>query len=383
MFDLLLVNLRSQGLKVGLGEWLTFLDGLNQGLVVDLEGLYGFGRAVLCHSETQFDAWDLSFKATFAGVELPPILKERLAEWLAEAIKAEGERAHIDMDAEALMRELQKRLAEQKERHDGGNYWIGTGGKSPFGNSGTADAGVKIGDGAGGRSAIRMAEERRWAGYRTDTTLDTRDMAAALKELRALAREGELELHVDHTIKRTADNAGDIELVFERARKNRVHLVLIMDTGGSMDPHTRLVERLFGASKAAKGFKSFESWYFHNAPTGWLYRDYSTWDRAPIEEVVSTWTPQHRVLFVGDASMAPWELFGAAPRVYGDTAAMSALDWLARIRQHCPASVWLNPDNPRYWDHPTVNAVGAVFPMFPLTVDGLRQAIRKLRAPAG
>ena len=287
------------------------------------------------------------------------------------------------MDAEQLMAELKKRLAEQKERHDGGNYWIGTGGKSPFGNSGTADAGVKVGDGAGGRSAIRMAEERRWAGYRTDTTLDTRDMAAALKELRALAREGELQLHLDHTIKRTADNAGDIELVFDRARKNRVHLVLIMDTGGSMDPHTRLVERLFGASKAAKGFKSFQSWYFHNAPTGWLYRDYSTWDRTPIEEVVSTWTPQHRVLFVGDASMAPWELFGAAPRVYGDTAAMSALDWLARIRQHCPASVWLNPDSPRYWDHPTVNAVGAVFPMFPLTVDGLRQAIRKLRAPAG
>ena len=140
MFDLLLVNLRSQGLKVGLGEWLTFLDGLNQGLVVDLEGLYGFGRAVLCHSETQFDAWDLSFKATFAGVELPPIIKDRLAEWLAEAVKAEGERAHIDMDAEQLMAELKKRLAEQKERHDGGNYWIGTGGKSPFGNSGTTSA---------------------------------------------------------------------------------------------------------------------------------------------------------------------------------------------------------------------------------------------------
>lgn len=383
MFDLLLVNLRSQGLKVGLGEWITFLQGLHEGLVVDLEGLYGFGRAVLCHSETQFDAWDLSFKATFSGVELPPNLKEKLAEWLADAVKAEGERVHVDMDAERLLEELKKRLAEQKERHDGGNYWVGTGGKSPFGNSGTADSGVKVGDGGGGRSAIRMAEERRWAGYRTDTTLDKRDLQSALKELRALAREGALELHVDKTIRRTADNAGDIELVYDRARKNRVHLVLIMDTGGSMDPHTRLVERLFSAAKAAKGFKTFQAWYFHNAPTGWLYRDYATWDRSPIEEVVSTWTPQHRVLFVGDASMAPWELFGAAPRVYGEAGAMSALDWLGRIRLSCPASVWLNPDSPRYWDHPTVNAVGAVFPMFPLTVDGLRQAIRKLRAPAG
>ena len=162
-----------------------------------------------------------------------------------------------------------------------------------------------------------------------------------------------------------------------------MRLALIMDTGGSMDPHTRLVERLFSASKAAKGFKTFEAWYFHNVPTGWLYRNYATWDRQRIEEILDGWTPQHRLVFVGDASMAPWELNTQTPRTYGEQGGLSGLDWLKMIRQRCPGSVWLNPDPVRFWDHPTVSAVGAVFPMFPLTLDGLRDAIRRLRGPVG
>lgn len=385
MFDLLLFNLRNQGLKIGLSEWMAFLDGLRQGLVVDLEGLYGFGRAVLCHSEAHFDAWDLSFQATFSGVELPPKFAEALAAWLkASGPPPEGERAHNEMTPEQLYEEFLKRLKEQKERHEGGNYWIGTGGRSPFGNSGRADSGLKVGEtSGGGRSAVRIAEERRWAGYRTDTTLEMRDFQAALKELRALAREGPQALHLDKTVRRTADNAGEIDLIFEQTRKNRVHLVLVMDTGGSMDPHTRLVEKLFAAAKAGKGFKSFKAWYFHNTPTGWLYRDYASWDRVRIEEAIADWTPQHRLVFVGDASMASWELFGAAPRVYGDTTARSGLDWLHLIRARCPASVWLNPDAPQYWQHPTVSAIGATFPMYPLTLAGLRDAVRALRAPQG
>ncbi len=383
MFELLLFNLRAQGVKVGLGEWMAFLEGLQRGLVVDLQGLYGFGRAVLCQTEAQYDAWDLSFQATFSGVELPADLSQKLAEWLQSAMRPEGERVPVDMSPEQLREELMKRLREQKSRHDGGNYWVGTGGTSPFGNSGRAETGIKVGDASGGgRGAVRMAEERRWAGYRTDTTLAARDLQASLKELRALAREGMPELHLDHTIRRTADNAGDIELVFERARKNRVHLVLLMDTGGSMDPHTRLVEQLFNAARLARGFKTFQAWYFHNVPTGWLYRDYASWDRTPIEEVMDGWTPNHRLLFVGDASMATWELMGASPRVYGDTRAMSGFDWLQRMHQRCPSSVWLNPDPERFWDHPTVSAIGAVFKMYPLTVEGLRGAVKRLRLGA-
>ena len=384
MFTLLLYNLRAQGVKVGLGEWMAFLAGIREGLVVDLEGLYPFGRAVLCQSEKQYDAWDVAFSATFSGVELPQPLSEAILEWLAEAQGEPREQGTSELSPDELRDELYRRLREQAERHDGGSRWVGTGGTSPFGNSGANDAGVRVGgESGGGRSAVRVAEERRWLGYRTDRALDVRDLQTALKALRFLAREGAVELDLDGTIQKTADNGGEIDLDWQRARQNRVHLALVMDTGGSMDPHTRLVERLFRAAKETRGFKTFQAWYFHNAPAGYLYRDYATWDRSRIEEVLREWTPQHRVVFVGDASMAPWELFGAASVDHtGRAKGLSPHAWLQAIRQRCRASVWLNPDPVKYWDHPTVSAIGATFPMYPLTLDGLRDAVRTLRAPA-
>ncbi len=210
MFQLLFVNLRAQGVKVGLGEWLAFLEGLRQGLVVDLESLYGFGRAMLCTSEAQFDAWDIAFQATFDGVELPPQISAAMAEWLAEAEAAVGPKVPIDMTPEELLEEFRKRLAEQKERHDGGNRWIGTGGRSPFGNSGQSQGGIRVGGKGGGRSAIQVAGDRAWADYRVDTTLQIRDFQLALRALRNLVREGRVELSLDGTIDRTAKNAGEI-----------------------------------------------------------------------------------------------------------------------------------------------------------------------------
>jgi uncharacterized protein len=381
MFDLLLLNLKSQGLRVGMSEWLTFLSGIEKGLVVDLEGLYGFGRAVLCTSESWYDAWDLAFTATFQGVELPPVLKDELLAWLADAkVPSEG-RTPVDMDLDEMRRRFLERLREQKERHDGGSKWIGTKGKSPFGSGGVAETGIRVGPG-GGRSAVEVAGDRAWKNYRTDERLETRDLRVALKALRNLAREGRPELDVKRTIRRTADNAGDIDLVFRPGKRNRVHLVLLMDSGGSMEPHTRLVEQLFTAAKEAKGFKSFQALSFHNVPYGWLYRDYESYDRVRVEELLREWTPSHRLVWVGDASMAPWELFSAGYHDWtgkgGATA--SGLDWLKRIHEHCPASVWLNPDPERFWVHSTVSAVQAVFPMFPLTLGGLRDAVRKLKA---
>lgn len=383
MFDLLLLNLRSQGLKVGLGEWLVFLEGLKKELVTDLDGLYRFGRAVLVHSETQYDTWDLAFTATFDGVQLPPVLSEQLTDWLAEAMERQGEMVEHDLSPEELRELFEQRLKEQKERHDGGNRWIGTGGTSPFGRAGNSKNGVQVG-GGGNRSALRVAGEREWSDYRTDSALSSRDFSVALRALRNLAREGPEELDLDDTIDRTAKNAGDIDLSFRRARQNRVHLVLIMDTGGSMAPHARLVEALFTAAEEEKGFKSFEALQFHNAPYGWLYRSYQRNERVSIDELLRSWTPKHRLVFVGDASMAPYELFD--PQGFGwgfatrsDTPRMSGLEWLKLIHGRCPASIWLNPDPRRWWDHPTVRAIGAVYPMFPLTVDGLKDAVKRLR----
>lgn len=386
MFDLLLLNLRAQGVPVGLSEWMVFLDGLRRGLAQDMEGLYRFGRSVLVHSETQFDAWDLAFQATFAGVELEPQIHEKFQAWLAEALAGaapyEGERVEVREDPEELRRMLRERLLEQKERHDGGSKWVGTGGTSPFGSHGKSSGGIRVGEG-GGRSAIQVAGERRWADYRVDRELQSRDLLVALRALRRLAKEGPLSLHVDKTIDATAHNAGDIELVEERERRNRVHVVLLMDTGGSMAPHARLVEALFTAASETKGFKSLQALQFHNAPYGWLYEDYRNFKRHPIPELLARWTPEHRLVWVGDASMAPYELFqpwGSGAWDGSGHTTMSGLDWMAAIRKRCPASVWLNPDPPRYWEHPTVRAVGAVFPMFSLTLAGLRDAVRKLRS---
>ncbi len=384
MFDLLLFNLRVQRLQVGVGEWITFLDGIQQGLVVDLAGLYHFGRAVLIQSETQFDAWDQAFEATFAGVQLEPEFSDQLLQWLADAKNAEGAEVDLDMSFEEMHRLLMERLQEQKERHDGGNKWIGTGGTSPFGSQGRSRGGIRVGPG-GHRSALAVASERRWQNYRTDAQLDVRDFQVALRALRKLTREGKPELDLDGTIRKTVHNGGDIDLAFTRERENRVHLVLLLDTGGSMDPHARLVSQLFTAAQELKGFKSVTTWHFHNVPYGWLYRDYATRDRVSMEDIVGEMSPHHRMVWVGDASMAPWELFGryhANP--WGSSRegpGLTGLDWLRRMKDQCPASVWLNPDPVRFWAHPTVSAIGAIYPMFPLTIDGLREAVQKLRAP--
>ncbi|MCA9573610.1 MAG: VWA containing CoxE family protein, partial [Myxococcales bacterium] len=182
---------------------------------------------------------------------------------------------------------------------------------------------------------------------------------------------------VDQTIDQTAKMGGEIELVFDKDRSNRVRLVLLMDAGGSMAPHYQTVSRLFTAAEELKTFKTFEHYYFHNCVYRWLYRDYQTFDRRPTEEVLRELTPQHRLIFVGDASMAPWELFSSGIG-FGDSTP-SGIDTLGRFAKRCPASVWINPDPKRYWDHPTVSAIGRTFPMFPLTVDGLRAAVKELR----
>lgn len=386
MFTAFLYELRHQGVPVGLGEWRAFLSALTRGVATSPDSLYRIGRALLCRAESDFDAYDIAFARAFAGARLPEDFREQLEEWLDKAARAEGERVDPGMDDDELLRELLQRLAEQDGEHNGGDRWVGTDGTSPFGHSGRAERGIRVGGdeqdggGGGGRGAIQTALERRWENYRTDRTIDVRDFEVALRALRKLVREGRYELDLPGTIRRTCDNAGDIELVEQRERQNQVHVVLLMDAGGSMTPHYEQVSSLFSAADRTKTFKSFTSYYFHNCVYGWLYRDFQQLDRLRTEEVLRDLTPQHRLLFVGDASMAPYELFNvfAWPGTEGH---MTGLDWLRRFRARCPGSVWLNPDPERYWNHPTVRAIGQVFEMHPLTVDGLHRAVTKLRAP--
>ena len=381
MFLGFLFALRERGVPVGLGEWLAFLRALELGVATDLPGLYQVGRAVLCRTEADYDAFDLAFRETFDGLVLPDDARERLAAWLDEAL--EGPMGGMDPkaypDVDAMLQDFLRRLREQTERHDGGNTWIGTRGTSAFGHSGRAPQGVRVGGSGGGRSAIRVAAERRWANYRSDRVLDVRETQVALRALRSLAREGRPELDIDGTIEQTARNAGEIELVERPERKNRLRVVLMMDAGGSMAPHAEKVERLFSALAQVRTFRSLETWYFHNCVYGYLYRDFEELDRVPTERVLADLTPAHRLILVGDASMAPYELHASWGWSGADPT--TGLQWLQRLRARCPASVWLNPDPPRWWNHPTVSAIGQLFPMFELTVEGLGLAVRKLRAP--
>ena len=381
MFDNLLWNLRGQGVKVGTGEWLSFLQALQRGLATSPDQLYRLGRALLTHSETQFDAYDLAVAQTFEGAVLDDDLRKKLEEWLAAAAAQNTTTPPLNetRSPEELWKEMLERLREQKERHDGGNRWVGTGGTSPYGNSGRGQGGIRIG-GTGGRGgAVQVAQERRWAEYRADKTIDIRDFQVALRALKALRREGQLELDLDETITHTARNAGDIEIVERAARKNQVHLVLLMDAGGSMAPHAERVEQLFTAATRTRTFKTFKHYSFHNCVYDRLYTDIEAGTRVATRKVLDDLTPRHRLLFVGDASMAPHELF--SPYGWPGEGALAGIDWLKRLHERCPASVWVNPDPTRWWNHPTVSAIGRIFPMVELTVEGLRTAVRKLRAP--
>jgi uncharacterized protein with von Willebrand factor type A (vWA) domain len=294
-----------------------------------------------------------------------------------DELRKRGEHDFASM--EELLEALKKTLEAQRDRHEGGNRWVGTGGTSPWGTGGRANQGVQMGEQGGGRSGVRLAEDRLWENYRTDRVLDVRDFAVALKALRQLAREGEEVLDLDETIDATAHNDGEIDLVFRRARTNRVRVALFMDSGGSMYPHAELVSRLFTAAKAAKGFKTFDHYYFHNCIYQHVWTDYEGGERMQSGKVLDQLTADHRLIFVGDASMAPWELFTKSAAL--GLPAPSGLDRLQMFKKKCPASVWLNPDAEKFWDHPTVSAIAQTFPMFGLTIDGLKRAIRFLRAP--
>ena len=256
MFLELFIDLRTRGVPCSLTELLTFHEALDRGLVTDLDTLYSVGRAVLVKSESHYDAYDQSFLQVFKGIETPIEITEEIHKWLQDpqafqGLSPEAVKALTGLSMEELRKKFEEMLKEQQERHDGGSRYIGTGGSSPYGSGGQHPTGIRIGAG-GGRSAVQVAEDRRYRNYRTDVTLDVRQFKVALKGLRRLAREGEEILDLDDTIDETCKNAGELEIVMRPPRRNNVRVLLLMDVGGSMDPHARTVSQLFSAAKQTK-----------------------------------------------------------------------------------------------------------------------------------
>lgn len=381
--------LREAGLKVTLQEWRMLLTCLEKGLHdAKLAGFYRVARACLVKSEADFDTFDLVFARYFEGIEGAIELSPELLEWLAdprpmEELSEELRLALEQLDLDELMRRFRETLAEQKERHDGGSRWIGTGGRSPFGHGGHHPTGLRVGGPGGGGMAMKVMEERQFADYRTDVTLDVRNVKLALRRLRQLTRsDGPAELDIDETIDKTCREAGEIELVFRPKRKNDVRLLLLMDVGGTMDPYFEPVSRLLSALHEERGLRDFKAYYFHNCVYERVFETAQLMRKQSISttDLLRTYGERWKLMIVGDAAMHPSELTSARgnidPRRETET---SGLVWLDRLERHFERSVWLNPDDEPQWAmSATCRTISTLFPMYALTVDGIEQAVKAL-----
>ena len=382
-------ELRRRKLKVGPGELLALAKALAHDLHdSSLDGFYYVARAVLVHREQDLDAFDQAFSTHFKGAVAHSVtVQDTILDWLSDPRKMaeltpEERDALSHLDMEEVRKMLEERLAEQKERHDGGNRWVGTGGSSPFGNSGTHPTGIRIGKG-GGRSAMGVADARTYAPYRSDLTLDVRQIEVALRKMRAFLREGALEeLDIDHTIDATAKAGGELEIKMRPLRRPNLRVLLLMDVGGSMDPYAHLVSQLFSAAKRSSNLREVRTYYFHNCLYGRVWPTTLFEEAVRLPDLFHELDERWRVLVVGDAAMHPAELLGGGPwdRALADTAygQVTGVGWFQLLVERYPRTVWLNPDPPKYWESGTAEVLRRVVPMHHLSLEGLGEAVRAL-----
>ncbi len=380
-------RLRGRGLMVTPQQWLTLMEGLARGLHgSSLVGFYSLARGIMVRDEAELDDFDLVFAEHFRGVpETAVKIADEVWDWLRNpaplaAVDQRWHKLFEGVDVDMLRAELERRLAEQTERHDRGDHWVGTGGTSPFGHSGAHPGGIRVGGRRGGGTAVQVAAERRYREHRRDLVIDTRQLGVALTKLRSLERTGPAqELDIDRTIDRTAREGGELELVFEAPRRNALSLLLLMDVGGSMEPFRRLVSLLFSAAHAARHFKRFDHFYFHNCIYERVYTDARFLDPLPLPELFRRFEPDTRLVLVGDADMYPGELtdrYGAIDITERND--LPGATYLERVRAHFGHSAWLNPMTEARWASPSVRIVARIFPMYPLTVDGVERMAKDL-----
>lgn len=382
--------LREAELKPSVTEYLTLLEALQARVAFcSIDEFYYLARATLVKDETKFDKFDRVFGAYFQGVEdvmgdlLNAAIPEEWLEQMKQLNLSEEELKKIQSlgGLDKLMEEFKKRLEEQKERHEGGNKWIGTGGTSPFGNGGFNPEGIRVGGKGGNRSAVKVWDKREYANLDDSLELGTRNIKIALRRLRKFARTGAEEvLDLDDTIRSTARNAGYLDIKMVPERHNAVKVLLFFDVGGSMDPHVRVCEELFSA--ASSEFKHMEYFYFHN----FIYENVWKDNYRRHNEKTSTWDLIHRfgedykVIFVGDATMSPYEITypGGSVEHWNEEAGST---WMQRITSHFNKVIWLNPEPEQHWDyHPSIQVARELVEerMFPMTLNGLERGMKQL-----
>ena len=384
-------TLRSAKLPVSVKEFLVLLEGLQAGVVGpdagNLDDFYYLARTSLVKDEKHFDKFDRAFAAYFKGVEmLTDFTKDVPLEWLRKTLELElspEDKAKIEkMGWDELMETLKKRFEEQKERHEGGSKWIGTGGTSPFGANGYNPQGIRIGqEKSRNKSAVKVWDQRAYKDYDDSQELGTRNIKVALRRLRKFAREGsEDELDLDDTIKSTAANAGYLDIKMVPERHNNVKVLLLMDVGGTMDEHIARVEELFSAAKTE--FKHLEFYYFHNCVYDFMWKNnkrrfsekFATWD------IIRKYNKDYKLIFVGDATMSPYEILQPGGSVeYNNEEAGS--EWIQRLTNAFPKFTWINPEPQGVWQYrQSISIMQQLVSqrMHPLTLRGLEEAMREL-----
>ncbi len=380
-------TLKSAKIPVSIKEFLVLLEALEKQVIApSLDDFYYLSRITLVKDEANFDKFDKAFGAYFHGVETlfeknPDIPLDWLMKRLERELTPEQKAALEKFGYDKLMDRLKELLEEQKGRHEGGNKWIGTGGTSPFGNGGNNPEGIRIGGEGGKRSAVKVWEARTYRDYDSERELGTRNIKVALRRLRKFAREGaQDELALDDTIRATANNAGWLDIKMQPERKNKVKVLMLMDVGGTMDDHIARVEELFSAAKTE--FKNMEFFYFHNCVYETLWKNnrrrhaerFATWD------VLRKYPPDTKLIFVGDATMSPYEIVQPGGSVEFNNEEAGGV-WLQRFTHHFPKFVWLNPEPEGLWQYrQSIAIIRQIMGnrMYPITLEGLERAMQML-----
>ncbi|WP_211441679.1 vWA domain-containing protein [Collimonas humicola] len=380
-------TLKDARIPVSIKEFLILLEALQKKVISPtLDNFYYLARTTLVKDEAHFDKFDQAFGRYFKGIQT---IFEKNAEipldWLVQRMKRElspEQLAQLEkFGYDKLMDRLKELLEEQKGRHEGGNKWIGTGGTSPFGHGGANPEGIRIGGSGGNRTAVKVWDARAYRDYDDERELGTRNIKVALRRLRKFAREGIAEeLALDDTIRATANNAGYLDIKMRPERKNNIKVLMLLDVGGTMDDHIARTEELFSAAKAE--FKNMEFFYFHNCVYDYVWKNNQRRhaERFPTWDILRKYTPDTKLIFVGDATMSPYEILQPGGSVEYNNEEAGA-EWLQRFTRAFPKFIWLNPEPEGLWQYrQSVEVIRQLMSnrMFPVTMDGLERGMRLL-----
>lgn len=396
MFSKFFYICKEKGLAISLSEWLTLQEALDKNLChSSLTEFYYLARMILVKSETDFDKFDMAFEEQFKGITSDNVVSKAMLRWLdkedmLDEVSDQQRSMMYDQEESAIDKEdvedkFKERLKEQDSEHNGGSYWIGTMGKTSFGNTGGNMGGIRIGGVMGHQSAFAVIGAKKYKDFRDDRVIDNRQFQLALRKLRYFSSKLDIpktELDIDGTIDKTCNNGGFLQIVMEKPRKNAVKLLLLMDSGGTMIPYTTLLNELFQSVHKSNHYKDVKSYYFHNCIYSKVYKtpECENGDWVDTEWMFQNLDSDYKVIIVGDAAMAPEELYSDTGNYRGPNGGLSGMEWLLLMKQHYKKLVWMNPKMaPGHapWRE-AETAIKEVFPMYKLTVNGLNEAMKTL-----